>query len=113
MARRLCCRCVERWHRWVLAFAVLGMVGFVGSLAAVAASWLRIAGFLGAMSGCLAAYAMSLLIGHLGDPLELRRREPSEDEPARAPRSPQVSSDAWWQDESGQELDRTASGWAS
>lgn len=112
IARRWCCRWMERRPRWVLAFGVLGMISFVGSLAAVAAGWLRIGGSLGAMSASLAAYAVSLLIGHLGDPFELHRRDPLEGEPAPSPRASQAPG-VWWPVGSCRKLDRTAGGWAS
>jgi hypothetical protein len=81
---------MERWHRWVVVCGVLGMIGFVGSLGVIAAGWLGIGGSLGGTAASLAAYAASLLIGHLGDPLELRRRSPRQDEPAMSPRSSQA-----------------------
>lgn len=53
----------------MLALGIFGMVGFVGSFAFAAARWVGESGFL----------TMSAL-GHLGDPFELRRRYPTEEQ---------------------------------
>lgn len=72
--RRWCCDVMERRSGWVLALGLVGMVGFVGSLALVSLRWVGETDFLMASALALASYALSLLIGHLGDPFEFRRR---------------------------------------
>ncbi len=72
--RRWCCHVMERRSAWVLALGLLGMVGFIGSLALVSLRWVGEADFVAASTLALASYALSLIIGHLGDPFEFRRR---------------------------------------
>lgn len=73
-ARRLACRCVERWAAFIVALGVVGMLGFVAGLIAFVRGQLDGAGFVLATTLSLLVYAGSLLIGHLGDPAELERR---------------------------------------
>jgi hypothetical protein len=73
-ARRLACRCVERWAAGVVALGVAGLLGFVASLLAFVQRHLDGRGFLVATALSLLVYAASLLVGHLGDPAELERR---------------------------------------
>lgn len=83
MLRRLACRLLERHPAAVAALGALGMAGFVGTLvlaingwaAARSSFWFGLCALLS-----LFGYGLSLLIGHLGDPFELRRRE----DPVRA-----------------------------
>jgi len=89
--RRWCCRCIERWSACVLGLGLFGMVGFVASLVAVAAGWVGTRGFFGITSVSLVSYAVSLLVGHLGDPVELRHHDPLED---RKP-APQITRRTW------------------
>lgn len=85
-ARQWCCHCMERWSSCVFALGLFGMAGFVGSFALIAAGWVGVSGYLTLAAASLTAYSVCLLVGHLGDALELRRRYPSSEErlPLRA-----------------------------
>lgn len=78
-ARQWCCGLMERRASWVLALGIFGMVGFIGSVAFAAARWVGESGFLTMSALALSSYSVSLLIGHLGDPFEFRRRYPTEE----------------------------------
>ncbi|MDI1435797.1 hypothetical protein [Polyangium sorediatum] len=108
--RRWCCRCIERWSTCVLGLGIFGMVGFVASLAAVAADWVGTSGFFSIASVSLTSYVVSLLVGHLGDPFDLRHRHPLED---RQP-SPQITRSSWaWRASARRGLSRAAGTWGS
>lgn len=75
LIRQLACRCMERGARAVFALGVLGMLGFVASLVAFSRSALDASGFMLATTLSLVLYGVALLLGHLGDPVELERRQ--------------------------------------
>lgn len=75
-ARRLACRCVERWAVVIVALGVAGMLGFVGSLIAFGQRRIDTPAFLIGTALSLAIYSASLLVGHFGDPSALERQRP-------------------------------------
>ena len=88
--RRLACCLFERYPAVVAALGGLGMVGFVGTLVVAINGWAaaRTSFWLGLCAVLsLSGYGLSLLIGHLGDPFELRRREGAASAGGRAKRT--------------------------
>lgn len=65
---------MDRWSAYVLALGLAGMAGFVGSLALAAAGLVATGGLVSLVCLSLGAYAACLVLGHLGDLVEFRRR---------------------------------------
>ena len=76
--RRLACRLCGRHPALVATLGALGMAGFVITLVVAIHGWAAAGTPLGLGLSALfslAGYGLSLLVGYLGDPFELRRRE--------------------------------------
>lgn len=65
---------MERGSALVLGLGVVGIAGFVGGLAALSWGALSPFGALALAAASLTLLMAALIVGTLGDPLELRRR---------------------------------------
>lgn len=59
---------------------IFGMAGFIGGFGLIAAGGIGASGFLARSTLSLTSYVVCLVVDHLGDPLEFRRRYPSQEE---------------------------------
>lgn len=73
-ARRMACHWMQARRAWVTALAVIAMLTFGGSVAALHLAWLDLGAYLTAALLSLLSFVGCLAVGHLGDPFELRRR---------------------------------------
>ena len=73
MIRRWCCWCTRRFTFALVGSGILGVTGFVAAFLLFTADVIGLPAFAVGVTAALVVYTVSLVVGHLGDPLALRR----------------------------------------